>query len=84
MAMDNSSQKLCKCGAEFSSSNGRAVCMECLCTQHNREPGHRQADPVYRPGRGSTRPIEGAPIGEPRTYGVRLAEGFAMLGGACC
>ena len=74
------------CGSTFSSSGGRAVCTDCYVTRHNREPGQRQADAVDRPGvrANPLRPVIGSPADYHvrRTWAVRLAEGFAMLGGA--
>ena len=76
----------CACGNEISGSIGRPVCTHCHVTRHNREPGTQQADAVDRPGvrPSGLRPFTGRPPAEyfARTYAVRLAEGFAMLGGA--
>jgi len=86
--MTSGNLKRCSsCGAEFSSSAGRTVCMDCFCGRYNRQPGTPQADAVDRPGNPNARPIETAFDNNlvyevPRTYAVRLAEGFAMLGGA--
>jgi len=82
--METINMTRCACGAEFVSSNGRAVCTDCHLTRHNRVPGTRQADAVDRPGVvNRLRPLEGGRDVYLRTYGVRLAEGFAMFGGVC-
>jgi len=82
----NSNEKRCECGKTFSSSDGRTVCMDCFCGRYNRQPGTPQADAVDRPGApvSPLRPLSGgeAPYHARRRYAVRLAEGFAMLGGA--
>lgn len=74
----------CACGQVFDRSSGRTVCIHCHVTRHTPPPGTPQADavavdhePVNR-----LRPLEGGREAYRRTYGVRLAEGFAMLGGA--
>ena len=80
----NSNEKRCVCGVVFNGSSGRTVCIDCHVTQHNREPGTPQAEAVavdHGPAN-RLRPCEGGREVYRRTYGVRLAEGFAMFGGA--
>ena len=77
----NNKRRCKRCGQRFWTDTERELCMECLCSQHDRPQGQQQADEVDHGGEGN--PDATFDISEqtpPHSVAERLADGFRMLG----
>jgi len=72
-----------RCGKMFRTDSGRTWCMKCLCEQHNKPAGQRQAEPDPSPD-GNPDHILNTDMDpdppEKRDFETRLAEGNALMG----